>query len=351
MATSMVDSCAFTQASNELNAKVGRELGLIAAGDSSADKLPDDAAATRGTRLTVTGTAADALSLTPQREKFASESMTEWVRGNTRRTANALAPSKRQPSDAGSQPTVTTKDDASLFAAETVHAAVLFADMRGYVALAEHMSPARVVFLLDEFFTILARVTATFGGQVFHIAGDGMMAGFGVRDPRGSGVRAALAAGHAMIQSFAPVAARWRGEFAVVTGIGIGVHSGEVAMGSLGPPGREIITMIGDTANVAAHLCDRARAGEVLFSCAVAAALGTDDDDLGTAAKAFLQLPQFELRGRSELPDVWSVSAPERLESQYCFGCELWTAAPAPVGKGVDRSAEGAKYEYRSSDA
>jgi class 3 adenylate cyclase len=107
-----------------------------------------------------------------------------------------------------------------------------------------------------------------------------------------------------MLQSFAPVAARWRNEFAVITGIGIGVHSGEVAMGSLGPPGRQVITMIGDTANVAGRHCDRARVGEVLFSGALATALRTDDDGLDMGVKPFLQLPQFELRGRSELLDI-----------------------------------------------
>jgi class 3 adenylate cyclase len=70
--------------------------------------------------------------------------------------------------------------------------------------------------------------------------------------------------------------------------------------------------MIGDTANVAARLCSRARAGEMLFSCAVAAALVADGDGLGMGPKAFLQLPQFELRGRSELLDIWCVPAPER---------------------------------------
>jgi len=196
---------------------------------------------------------------------------------------------------------------------ETTHAAVLFADMRGYTALAERLQPARVVSLLDEFFTVLARVTVAFGGEVFHMAGDGMMAGFGVRDPKRSGACAALAASHAMLQSFAPVAARWRDEFAVVTGIGIGLHSGEVALGFLGPPGKQAITMIGDTANVAARLCSRARAGEVLFSCAVAAALRVDADGVSVGAKPFLQLPQFELRGRRELLDIWCVPAPERL--------------------------------------
>jgi adenylate cyclase len=193
------------------------------------------------------------------------------------------------------------------------HATVLFADMRGYTGLAERLQPVRVVSLLDEFFAVLARVTMAFGGQVFHMAGDSMMAGFGIRDPTRSGACAALAAGCAMLRSFAPVAARWRHEFAVNAGIGVGVHSGEVAMGSLGPPGRRVITMIGDTANVAARLCDRARAGEVLFSGAIAAALSADDDGSDMGAKPFLQLPQFELRGRSELLDIWCVPAPERL--------------------------------------
>jgi class 3 adenylate cyclase len=116
-----------------------------------------------------------------------------------------------------------------------------------------------------------------------------------------------------MLQSFAPIAARWRDEFAVVTGIGIGLHSGEVAMGSLGPPGRQAITMIGDTANVAARLCSRARAGEVLFSGAIAAALRIEDDGSDMGAKPFLQLPKFELHGRSELLDIWCIPAPERL--------------------------------------
>jgi adenylate cyclase len=193
------------------------------------------------------------------------------------------------------------------------HATVLFADMRGYTGLAERLRPVRVVSLLDEFFTVLARVTMAYGGEVFHMAGDSMMAGFGVRDPTRSGDCAALAAGCAMLRSFAPVAARWRHEFAIITGVGIGVHSGEVAMGFLGPPGRQVITMIGDTANVAARLCDRARAGEVLFSGAIAAALSTDDDGSDKGARPFLQLPQFELRGRSQLLDIWCVPAPERL--------------------------------------
>jgi adenylate cyclase len=226
-----------------------------------------------------------------------------------------IAPSKRPLSVSGDLAIVSLKGavHADGIAAEMTHATVLFVDMRGFTALAERLRLVQVVSLLDEFFTVLARVTMAFGGEVFHVAGDSMMAGFGVRDPARSGACAALAAGCAMLESFAPVAMRWRNEFAAFTGIGIGIHSGEVAMGALGPPGREIITMIGDTANVAARPCDRARAGEVLLSGAVAAALSAEDDGSNLGAKPFLQLPQYELRGRRELLDIWCVPAPERL--------------------------------------
>jgi class 3 adenylate cyclase len=71
--------------------------------------------------------------------------------------------------------------------------------------------------------------------------------------------------------------------------------------------------MIGDTANVAARLCSRARAGEVLFSGAIAAALVAEGDGPRVGPRPFLQLPQFELRGRSQLLDIWCVPAPGRL--------------------------------------
>jgi len=77
----------------------------------------------------------------------------------------------------------------------------------------------------------------------------------------------------------------------------------------------EHTVVVGDTVNVAARLCSRARAGEVLFSCTVAAALEGTAATAGAAAGStpFLQLPQFELRGRRRPIDIWCVPAAERL--------------------------------------
>jgi adenylate cyclase len=199
-------------------------------------------------------------------------------------------------------------------AAKTTRGTVLFADLRGYTALAERLPPARIVPLLDEFFGLLAAATALHGGQVFHMAGDGMMAGFGVGTVQ-DGAQEGLRAGHLILQNFADVAGRWRRELAIETGVGIGLHLGEVALGILGPPGHKRTTLVGDTVNVAARLCGRARAGELLLSCSVATALDVVRAGNGQLAMpvAFLQLPQFELRGRTAPLDIWCVPAPERV--------------------------------------
>src|SRR5450631_1860074 len=113
----------------------------------------------------------------------------------------------------------------------TTRATVLFADLRGYTGLAERLPPASIIPLLDEFFGVLASATTLHGGTVFHMAGDGMMAGFVGTGDAHDGAREALAAGHAMLQRFGVLAARWRDELSIETGIGVGLHLGEVAMG------------------------------------------------------------------------------------------------------------------------
>jgi adenylate cyclase len=199
----------------------------------------------------------------------------------------------------------------------TPRVTVLFADLRGYTGLAERLPPARIVPLLDEFFGLLASATTLHGGRIFHMAGDGMMAGFGVgtQGSPNEGARDALGAGYAMLKHFAALATRWRNELAIETGVGVGLHSGEVAMGLLGPPGRKTMTLVGDTVNVAARLCSRARAGEVLLSCTVAAALNIEDGarEMYVGPIPVLQLPQFSLRGRSAPLDIWCVPAMERV--------------------------------------
>ena len=76
--------------------------------------------------------------------------------------------------------------------AQTVRGTVLFVDLRGYTTLAEGLSPDTVAALLEEFFSTLTPSVDRNGGTVFHLAGDSLMAGFGLADDSVAPVRAAI---------------------------------------------------------------------------------------------------------------------------------------------------------------
>jgi class 3 adenylate cyclase len=200
---------------------------------------------------------------------------------------------------------ITILEERSL-GAQTVRGTVLFVDLRGYTTLAEGLSPDAVAVLLEEFFSTLTPSVERNGGTVFHLAGDSLMAGFGLADDGVAPIRAAIDASRAMIAAFQPVSARWELRLGIATGIGVGVHVGNLAFVALGPPSLRRVTLIGDTVNIASRLCQRARAGEVLFSAGVAESL--DPAHAGDV----IPLPALSLRGRASPVPIYCVPAPMR---------------------------------------
>jgi class 3 adenylate cyclase len=164
-----------------------------------------------------------------------------------------------------------------------------------------------VVPLLNEYFSMLSAVTAEHGGTVFHIAGDGLMAGFGLPTPADDASGRAVTAARRMIAEFAPLAAAWKSRLGLDTGIGIGINAGDVIVGDVGAPERPSYTLIGDTVNVAARLVQRARAGEALFSRSVRQALDPPPGDI-------IELPALVLRGRSRAVEIFCLAADMRLD-------------------------------------
>ena len=68
---------------------------------------------------------------------------------------------------------------------ETIQAALLFADLRGFTALSESNPPAAVIAALDAWFDRIAGPVHAFGGEVLKFIGDGVLAIFpiGARPP------------------------------------------------------------------------------------------------------------------------------------------------------------------------
>ncbi|GAB4292792.1 MAG: hypothetical protein Kow0090_06870 [Myxococcota bacterium] len=148
---------------------------------------------------------------------------------------------------------------------QRLSAAALFIDIRDFTGLARAKTPEQLVSLLNEFFGAMAEIVLNHGGFLDKFIGDALMAVWGVPigdyEPAMKAVEAALdMQGTLLILNRAR---EERGEEAIHAGIGI--EKGTVVAGNIGSSRRLEYTVIGDAANIASRLCQKAQAGEILI--------------------------------------------------------------------------------------
>lgn len=144
---------------------------------------------------------------------------------------------------------------------ETRDVTVLFADIRGFTALAEAMKddPRRLMDLTSAILDPMTEIVLAHGGTIDKYMGDCVMAFWGapLEDPQHAAH--ALAAARAMLGAMETVnrrlAARFGGELTLPTiEIGVGINSGECIVGNLGSRKRFDYSVLGDPVNVASRL-------------------------------------------------------------------------------------------------
>lgn len=189
--------------------------------------------------------------------------------------------------------------------ARRLPAAVLFADLRGFTALAEPLAPEAVLALLREFHGRMAEIVFAHQGALDKFIGDGLMATFGTPEPAADDATRAFAAARAMREAIAVWSRERvaRGERPL--GIGIGLHWGEVIQGDIGGGNRFEFAVIGDTVNVASRL-ERLtrRLGAVL--CASDAAIERLVAEGGSVPDDLRPVGDQALRGRRGRIVVWA---------------------------------------------
>ena len=189
-------------------------------------------------------------------------------------------------------------------------AVVLFADLRGFTSIAERLTPDAVVTLLNEYFSLLTDITFKHDGTIFHMAGDCLMVGFGVPVVQLDAPERAVRACREMLDRFGVLAQTWKEQHEIEAGLGIGINEGDVIAGNVGSAAYMNYTIIGDTVNVASRLCQRARAGEMLFSRSFKRSLDERGVDVGA-----LELPPMTLRGRKTPIDIYCVPIEKRIDT------------------------------------
>ena len=172
--------------------------------------------------------------------------------------------------------------------------AVLFADIRGFTALAEGMLPYDIVFLLNRYFAAMGQAIESAGGRVDKFIGDGVMALFGVEGDVAAACRDALGAARLMSQRLAEVNRTLQGELAAPLRIGIGIHAGPAIVGEMGFSGAAAITAIGDAVNTASRLeaLTKEYECELIVSAEVIAGAGLD--------RSRFRWQETEIRGKQE---------------------------------------------------
>jgi adenylate cyclase len=174
---------------------------------------------------------------------------------------------------------------------------VMFADLRGYTALAETLSPDQLVDVLNGHLTVAAQAVLAYEGTTSQYSGDLVMAIFNAPLPQSDHAlrasRAAVMLGREMAVYHAKLPAHLRMEF------GTGIVTGEAVVGNIGAREWLNYTAIGDTVNLAKRLEEMAHGGEILISASTRQALG--------AAARVEARGVVPIRGRSEPVEVYAL--------------------------------------------
>jgi adenylate cyclase len=138
---------------------------------------------------------------------------------------------------------------------ETIQAALLYADLRGFTALSESLPPAMVIQALDAWFDRIAGAVHAFGGEVLKFIGDGVLAIFPVAggSPR-SACDAALRAVAAARSGMTHLDKERVAQGLPPLPFGAALHLGEMLWGNIGAANRLDFTAIGPAVNLVSRL-------------------------------------------------------------------------------------------------
>lgn len=159
---------------------------------------------------------------------------------------------------------VLADDSHELSSPHRARIAVFFCDLRGFTAFTNNAEPEEVLGVLDEYYGAVGALLQRYDATVGDYAGDGIMAYFGDPVPLEDPAMAAVAMTREVGGVMAAVAAEWRRR-GYDLDYGVGLAYGYATLGVVGFDGRHDYKPVGGVVNLAARLCGKAAAGQVLL--------------------------------------------------------------------------------------
>ncbi|MGO4831555.1 response regulator [Rhizobiaceae sp. 2RAB30] len=142
---------------------------------------------------------------------------------------------------------------------------VVFCDLRGFTAFAETAEPEEVMAVLGEYHTCLGDVIACHEGTLERFMGDGLLVVFNDPLPCVDHTQKAVRMASAMRDAIEGCSEQWR-KRGYSLGFGIGIAQGHATIGRIGFDQRSDYAVIGTVPNLAARLCEEAKASQILVS-------------------------------------------------------------------------------------
>ncbi len=160
------------------------------------------------------------------------------------------------------------RNPASMQEVEKKVVTILYADVHGFTALCEKLQPLGIVDLLNKYLEMMSGVIHKNGGKIDKFIGDKILATFGVvdvnsNDPAENAKNAVRCAAE-MKMSLNQF--NKEEEFPCIQ-FGVGINTGEILVGNIGPPYRWDYTVIGEAVNQAIRIegMSKGRPGTILI--------------------------------------------------------------------------------------
>ncbi|HVI90489.1 MAG TPA: adenylate/guanylate cyclase domain-containing protein [Dongiaceae bacterium] len=133
-------------------------------------------------------------------------------------------------------------------AVETLEAALLLCDLRGFTEISNRLPSARVLKLLDSYFDRVVPAITEAGGEILKFMGDAVLAFF----PKDDAAQSCAAALRAAVDAQARLHQMPVSD--AVLNAGIALHYGEVSYGNIGSGHRLDFTVIGPDVNLVSRI-------------------------------------------------------------------------------------------------
>lgn len=147
-----------------------------------------------------------------------------------------------------------------------VEASVLFADIAGFTALSEELTPQQISNILNEYFGVIAQAAQVYQGHVDKYMGDCAMLVFGVPQPDEQHTLNAICCAVLIQRLISELNRQRQANAQMPVHFHISCNSGVMLAGNMGSHDRMDYTVVGDAVNLASRLSTVAEAGQIIIS-------------------------------------------------------------------------------------